>query len=154
MRCSTLNHVVLTIPSRIWKDSRMIISYVAAFSLIVAVTQALLSTVSAKRSRTQDLGHRQASDTPISHGTQGIRERLHQHVINRGGAMIFAYQIARLGAAVVLFGLAFAMMLFGHDCSWESIALVSTMVHYGVYLVIPTQRLITFCRATRPPWLH
>jgi hypothetical protein len=154
MQLGALNYVVLRISTSVWKDSRMIISYIAALSLIVVVIQALLSTMSTNRLRTHNIGHQQRLDAPISNETQSIRERLRQHVVNRGGGVIFAYQISRLDSAVIGFGLALATMLLEQDYSWESIALISTLVRHDDRSVYPTQQLITVRRAMRLPWLH
>jgi hypothetical protein len=103
---------------------------VASASLVVTVIQALLIFVPIKHLRARWLGYQLVETVSNSPEPHNVREHLHKHISAHGGGLIFAFQIARLGSALLLFALALATMLLKQDFEWENIALVFTIVSH------------------------
>jgi hypothetical protein len=111
-----------------WTDSRILAAYVATASAAVASVQALLLTPPAKGLRAKYFGDEPLPSAPIQNSPEGLKERLKAHIKSHGGGVIFAYQVARLNASVILFVLALLSMIGQESFSKENIALVSVIV--------------------------
>jgi hypothetical protein len=106
----------------------MIAAYVAAASTLVASIQALLLTPPAKRLYAKHFGPEPMQTAPLENAPQGAKERLQAHVKAHGGALSFAYQVARLGASLILIALTLFSMIRERTFAPGNIALLCAIV--------------------------
>jgi hypothetical protein len=113
----------------VWKDSRVIASYIAGASVLYALVQAVLTTSFAKNLRSKYLGYEQISNSTLDEDVPfGWKGHLNAHIKAHGGTVIFVFQVVRLVVAGALFVLSLGTMIVSRSYEWANIAFVSTIV--------------------------
>ena len=109
-------------------ESRVLTAYVAAACLLVLAIHALLVSTPSRTLRSRFAPYNPfRSSGNETHGEPEANSKIQKHVLEHGGPVIFAHQIARMLASLVLLGL--SLSSYAHRShSWALIIHLETIV--------------------------